>query len=83
MEREELLLLGEIKGIVQSLKDGQDLQNKRFDRIDERQDAMDKRLRHVEQRAAVTGAVSGGAMAVGTALIIEGIKHWLVNRVGQ
>jgi len=77
MRTQELLLLGEIKGLVQSLKEGQDEQNKRFDRVDERLDRMDGRLRVVEQKAAMVGAVSGGAMAIGTALIVEGIKHWL------
>ncbi|MGE4244191.1 hypothetical protein [Ramlibacter sp.] len=78
---QELLLLGQIHGLVQSLKDGQDLQNRRMDafekKVDDRFDGMDSRLRTVEQKAAVMGAVSGGAMAVGTALIIEGIKQWL------
>jgi hypothetical protein len=74
---QELLLLGEIKGLVQGLKEGQDLQNKRFDKVDERLDGVDERLRTVEQKAAVAGALSGGAMALGTALIVEGIKHWL------
>ncbi len=75
--KQELLLLGEIKGIVQGLKDTVDLQNNRFDKLDERLDSVDERLRTVEQKAAVTGALSGGAMAVGVALIIEGIKGWV------
>lgn len=105
----ELLLLGQIHGLVQSLKDGQDQANrrmedmsKRFDarlddmstrfderlgimskRFDDRLDAVDGRLRMVEQKAAVAGAFSGGAMAVGTALIIEGIKVWMRGGVGN
>lgn len=74
---QELLLLGQIHGLVQALKDGQDLQNRRMDGFDQRFDQLDERLRAVEQKAAVVGAVSGGAMAIGTALIVEGIKHWL------
>lgn len=85
---QELILLGEIKGLVQGLKDGQAQTNERIaetnERIDqlgaalgERMDGLDNRLRVVEQKAAVIGAASGGAMALGTALIIEGIKHWL------
>jgi hypothetical protein len=77
LRTQELLLLGEIKGIVQGLKEGQDLQNKRFDKIDGRLDGMDRRLRSVEQKAAVIGAASGGAVAVGMAMIAEGLKHWL------
>jgi hypothetical protein len=67
---QELLLLGEIKGIVQSLKDGQDIQAKKLD-------AMDGRLRKVEQKAAVIGATSGAVMSVGVALVVEGLKQWL------
>jgi hypothetical protein len=74
---QELLLLGQIHGLVQSLKDGQDLTNRRIDALDKRFDSLDGRLRNVEQKAAVIGAASGGAMALGTALIVEGIKHWL------
>jgi hypothetical protein len=74
---QELLLLGQIHGLVQSLKDGQDLTNRRIDGLDKRFDSLDARLRNVEQKAAVIGAASGGAMAIGTALIVEGIKHWL------
>lgn len=94
---QELLLLGQIHGLVQSLKEGQDLTNRRIDalsdrvddrldslsnRVDERLEGIDGRLRTVEQKAAVAGAVSGGAMAVGTALIIEGVKTWLVRGGG-
>lgn len=78
---QELLLLGQIHGLVQALKDGQDVQTRRMDslekKLDEKFTSLDGRLRVVEQRAAVVGAVSGGAMAFGTALIVEGIKHWL------
>jgi hypothetical protein len=84
----ELMLLGEIKGLVQGLKDSQVEMHRRMDGMDSRikdgfvavdrkMDGMDKRLRAVEQKAAVIGAASGGAMALGTALIVEGIKHWL------
>jgi hypothetical protein len=68
--KQELLLLGEIKGIVSGLKETVEQQNQRFDQID-------ARLRTVEQKAAVTGALSGGAMSIGVALIAEGIKTWL------
>lgn len=63
-------LLGEIKGIVEGLHDGQVATNVRLDR-------MDDRLRVVEQRAAAVGAVSGGVMAVGIALITETLKVWI------
>lgn len=78
----ELLLLGQIHGLVQALKDGQELQDRRMDGLSARLDAIDARLRMVEQKAAVAGALSGGAMAVGTALIIEGIKLWLRGGAG-
>lgn len=83
---QELLLLGQIHGLVQSLKDGQELTNRRIEgleqRVNERFDSIDTRLRAVEQKAAVIGAASGGAMALGTALIVEGIKNWLGRHGG-
>ncbi|MES2401862.1 MAG: hypothetical protein V4573_17860 [Pseudomonadota bacterium] len=83
---QELLLLGQIHGLVQALKDGQDIQNRRMDtleaKLDEKLDHLDSRLRVVEQRAAVVGAVSGGAMAFGTALIVEGVKSWWATKGG-
>ena len=69
---QQMLLLGEIKGLVQALATGQDAMRSRLD-------AMDARLRHVEQRAAVSGAVSGGAMGVGVALLVESVRTWLRN----
>ena len=82
--KQELLLLGQIHGMVQSLKDGQDQQNRRMDRMEQRMEehynGLDTRLREVEKKAAVAGAVSGGAVAVGTALIVEGIKQFVRGR---
>lgn len=79
--KQELLLLGQIHGMVQSLKDGQDQQNRRMDRMEQRMEehynGLDTRLREVEKKAALAGAVSGGAVAVGTALIVEGIKQFV------
>lgn len=70
-------MLGEIKGIVEGLRDGQDAQAKRFDKLDGRIDGLDSRLRNVEVRSASYGAVSGGVMGIGMALLIEGLKEWL------
>ena len=69
-ENQQLFLLGQIHSMVESLKAGQDLTNQRLDK-------MDERLRSVEQRSAAVGAVSGGTMAIGVALIVEGMKQWL------
>ena len=84
---QELLLLGQIHGLVQALKDGQDVQIRRMDSLEEKMDqkfdSLDIRLRVVEQRAAVVGAVSGGAMALGTALIVEGLKTWWKTKGGS
>lgn len=74
-------MLGQIHGLVQSIREGQDLQNKRMDRIEQRMEehykGLDERLREVEKKAAVAGAVSGGAVAVGTALVVEGIRQFM------
>lgn len=72
---QELILLGEIKGIVQGLKDGQDAMGRRVDDMQQSIESMDGRLRAVEQRSAVIGAVSGGAISIGMAFIIEGLKQ--------
>ncbi|MCG8993230.1 hypothetical protein LH427_09620 [Laribacter hongkongensis] len=46
--------------------------------LNERMDSMDGRLRHVEQQAAKAGAISGGIVAVGTALAVEMVKRALL-----
>ncbi|MGC0153292.1 hypothetical protein ACPRNU_12590 [Chromobacterium vaccinii] len=46
--------------------------------LSKRMDDMDKRLRHVEQQAARAGAISGGIVAVGTALAVEMVKRALL-----
>ncbi|RMX19000.1 hypothetical protein EBQ34_01195 [Vandammella animalimorsus] len=38
---------------------------------------LDKRLRDVEKKSAVVGAVGGSAAGVGVALIVEAAKNWL------
>ena len=73
MEREELMLLGKIDGKIDDI-------SKHLSRQDGRLDAIDDRLRVVEQKAAMTGAMSGGAISIGIALIIEGAKSWLARQ---
>ena len=81
MEKDELMLLGKIDGKLDGITAHLTRQDKRIDeldkRMDERLNAIDGRLREVEKKAAVAGAVSGGAVAVGTALIVEGIKQFI------
>lgn len=75
---ENLILLGEIKGqlgqVIENQKNNDEKLNTRLDNIDDRFDKFDARLRTVEQRAAVSGAVAGGIMSVGIALAIEKLK---------
>lgn len=59
---DHLILLGEIKGRLDEIKGDQDLLLDKVDKID-------TRLRKVEVRSAIHGAVSGGVVAVGLALI--------------
>ena len=75
MERPELLLLGEISGKLDGV-------SKHLTSQDQRLDQIDARLRAVEQKAAVTGAVSGGAMSVGVTLLVEGLRQWLLGGGG-
>ncbi len=75
MEKQELLLLGKIDGKLDGITEHLNKQDVRLDGIEER-------LRAVEQKAAVTGAISGGVISVGLALLIEGGKQWLREKGG-
>ena len=81
MEKDELMLLGKMDGKLESITAHLNRQDQRIDaldqRMEERHNAIDKRLRVVEQKAAVAGAVSGSAVSIGIALAIEGVKQWL------
>jgi hypothetical protein len=70
MNDQHLVLLGEIKGKVDGLASA-DEQHSEILR------SIDSRLRTVEQKAAVNGAVSGGVVSVGMALIIEAARQWM------
>lgn len=76
MERQELLLLGKIDGKLDGI-------SKHLSAQDTRLDGIEERLRTVEQKAAVSGAISGGAISVGLALIIEGAKQWMNRGSGH
>lgn len=75
MENKELIMLGEISGKLDGVRE-------HLQRQDARLETIDDRLRTVEQKAAVTGAISGGAMSIGIALVIEGMKQWLSSKGG-
>ena len=81
MEKDELMLLGKMDGKLDSITAHLNRQDQRIDaldqRMEERHNAIDKRLRVVEQKAAVAGAVSGSAVSIGIALAIEGVKQLL------
>ena len=95
-----LLLLGEIKGRLDSVVQGQSAENERLALIENRLaqvdvianeiaavkshqaehtaklSGLDSRLRTVEVRSGVYGAVGGGAVALGVALIVERLRAW-------
>ena len=83
-DKQALMMLGRIDGkldgIVRRL-DGidqrMDRTDARLDRTDERLDGIDQRLRGEEKRSALFGAVAGGAVSVGTAIIVEGLRQVL------
>lgn len=79
MERDELMLLGRIDGKLDGIKGHLNQQDVRMDRQDANIKTLDERVRGLEQRAAVAGAISGGAISVGIALIVEGAKQWLAR----
>ncbi len=70
MNDQQLLLLGKIDGKVDGLVEADKVQ---LDMLQK----MDARLRTVEQQAKVNGAVSGGIVSVGMALIIEAGRQWI------
>lgn len=64
MADEHMLLLGEIKGKLDLVIGNQTAHASKLD-------GLDSRLRTVETRAATFGALSGGLVSVGVALMIE------------
>jgi len=62
--------LGRIEGKLDMIVASQASQNERLD-------AMDGRLRNVEQQAARTGAISGGIVSIGTAIAVELLRRAL------
>lgn len=70
MDDQHLVLLGELKGSVAGMHSEQAEQRALLQSID-------ARLRTQEQRAAAAGALSGGVISVGMALLIEGVKGWM------
>lgn len=71
MGDEHTLLLGEIKGKLDSL-------HVTVTGMDGKMDGLDNRLRDVEKKATLHGAMSGGVVGIGVSLLIEGLK----NKVG-
>ncbi len=62
------MLLGEIKGKVDLIIANQETQGVKINSID-------TRLRRVEKKAAVDGAVTGALASVGISLIVESVKR--------
>jgi len=73
-----MLMMGEIRGELKGIRDSQTRQ-------DEKLDTIDGRLRKVEIKAAlngaVTGSISGGIVGLGIFLIKESAKN-IVNGNG-
>ncbi|SDX88855.1 hypothetical protein [Nitrosomonas halophila] len=68
MTNEQAMLLGEIKGKL-------DLVIKNQNQTKDMIGSLDGRVRKIERHSAMTGAVSGGLVSVGVALMIEKGKH--------
>ena len=62
MSTEMMQQLGEIKGLITGIKENQEAQGAKLDKLDDR-------LRSVEKSGAVYGAITGGVMAVAVGLI--------------
>lgn len=72
---DHLQLLGEIKGIVSQMQATQERQGEKLDRLDDR-------LRDQETTAARHGAIAGGAITIGLALIVETVKSYVRGKAG-
>lgn len=59
--------LGEIKGLLQGI-------SQNVSDLSEKVDGMDGRLRNVEKRAAINGALSGGVISAAIAGVVAGFK---------
>ncbi|OSQ41660.1 MULTISPECIES: hypothetical protein [Thalassospira] len=59
--------LGEIKGLLHGI-------NNNVAQLSDKVDGMDDRLRHVEKKAAINGAVSGGIISATVAGVIAVVK---------
>lgn len=59
--------LGEIKGMLQGI-------NANVSSLSDKVDGMDDRLRNVEKKAAINGAVSGGIISATVAGVIAVVK---------
>lgn len=64
---DNILLLGEIKGKLETL-------TTTIDSIDGKLDRLDGRVRRLEGRSAAAGALAGTFVSVGMAILIEKIK---------
>lgn len=67
---EHARLLGEVRGKL-------DMINSNVERQADALEGIEARIGKLEARAAVHGAVAGGVISVGLALVIEKIKHSL------
>jgi hypothetical protein len=67
--------LGRLEGIVDMLRDQHMATHAKLD-------AMSGEITSLKVEAGKQGAVYGGVMAIGVALIIEGAKGWLKQKTG-
>lgn len=65
-------LLGEISGKLTQIQQQQATQTAALEKLDER-------LRQQETKSAALGALSGGVVSIGVALVIESLKDWVKN----
>lgn len=70
MDEANLVALGRIEGKLDMIVASQT-------KTDQKLEGMDERLRHVEVKAAKSGALSGAIAAVGTAIAVELAKRAL------
>lgn len=68
--------LGRLEGIVEMLRDQHRTTHAKLD-------AISGEITTMKVEAGKQGAVYGGAMAIGVALIIEGLRGWVRQKTGS
>ncbi len=69
-DKRTLVMLGRIDGKLEGV-------TSQLGDLKERVDSVDERLRDVEKKSVKWGAAAGAVISVGSAMVVEGVRHVL------